>query len=279
MKKPIQLLFALLGITTLFSNCASLYTTPQAPTPFLQKRDGTAVQAAVGTNAAANFVSLGATKSISETVCINGSGTMSFSGNDLVRGNPYSGAKKVNQLAFNIGYNTKNITGYQMQIWAGMHAGKAGDSYPQRLSILSYTKDVQNSTVDSGLKFQKVMGNYVGTRLGITTLILSNYDGNFTKRARKKLVFDIVGTATYTPITFRTSNSTTVPTLKSTLLGYNTAIRCYKKNWILTLNLDNSLSGYSLKNEIFGVKNPSKELEEIPLVIPTLSYTLLFGKK
>jgi hypothetical protein len=270
------ILFA--AIAVLGCSCASLYTTPASPTVFLEQKDGAAVQAGIGTNLATNFVSASVTKAVTSEVCLNASATLGLMGNYLAAGNPYVGSKKLAAFAFNAGWNTRRVTVYPIQLWFGINGGASGDSYNLVSFENSFTRDVTINQTDTFFRMQKVTGTYFGTRLALNHILLSNYENDFKLRARKKVRFDIVGTASINTVRYNYSNSDSIKTARNVLVGYATTIRVYKDAWILGLHLDNFVSAKNVTDDLVGNKNPMPLFDQVPLSIPTLSYTFFFGR-
>jgi hypothetical protein len=276
-----QILIAAIAVIG-FSSCASLYNTPTVPTPFLEQKDGLAVQGGIGSNIATNFASFGITKAVSKDVSLNINGSIGLRGNYETEGNPYTAAKKMNSLAVNYGWNTRRVTNFPIQFWVGLQSGTAGDSYLVAPWETLKTKDVVSFKDTAGniiKSFESANGSFVGGRIGLTHVLLSNYDNDMVKKASKKVKFDIIGSLNYTPIVFTYKNTANNLKENNALLGYNTAIRVYQNNWILTFNLDNNATAKRLRDEIANISNPRPLFSAVPTTIPTLSYTMFFGKK
>jgi hypothetical protein len=277
-----QILIACITLT-IFNSCASLYNTTTAPTPFLEQKDGVALQGGIGTNVSTNFASASITKAISKDVCLNLNGSIGFMGNYQSPNNPYKGSKKMNSLAVNYGWNTRRITKYPIQIWVGLQSGVGNDSYFLPYWLDSKTKDVTVLTTDTAgnpiTKFEKAQGSFIGGRIGLTHVLLSNYENDEAKKNSKRTKFDIIGTLNYNPIKYTYKNTANNLIENNALIGYNAAIRVYQNRWILTLNLDNNASAKYLKDQITNTKNPRPIFDAIPMSIPTISYTMLLGKQ
>jgi hypothetical protein len=270
------ILFA--AIAVFGSSCASLYAPPVTPTPFLEKSEGTALQLGVGTNLATNFVAASVTKATSTNLSVNVSGQLGVMGNYATKGNSFSNSKKMNQLAVNFGYNTRKLTVYPIQLWAGIHTGTSADSYYLAWYENASTKDVHQSTLDTFGRFEYAKGSYIGTRFGLSHMINSNYDNDPRIKARKKIKLDLVGTLSFTSVRYNYKNGINL-TGNNHLLGYNTNFRVYTNKWILGLNLDNNISVKQLVDEVAGNKNPTATMFQYPNCIPSIYYTMYLGRK
>jgi hypothetical protein len=266
------------AIAVLGSSCASIYAPPAPPTPFLEKSEGAALQISAGTNLATNFLAASVTKATSTNVCINISGELGVMGNYVAKGNSFSNSKKMNQLAVNFGYNTRKLTVYPIQLWAGIHAGKSGDSYFILPLEDATTKDVNNSTIDTLGRFEYAKGNYIGTRFGLSHMINSNYNNDPEIKARKKIKLDLIGTLSLTSIGYHYKNGIN-PTGNNHLLGYNTNFRVYTNKWILGINLDNNVSVKQLVDDVAGNKNPTAAMFQYPNCVPSIYYTIYLNRK
>jgi hypothetical protein len=269
----------LLAIIAIYaSSCASLYTTPAAPTVFLEQRDGIAIQTGIGTNLATNFASVSATKAVTSEVCLNASGSYGFMGNYFVDQNPYKSSKKLGAYAINAGWNTRKVTIYPMQLWIGINGGSSSDSYSLAYWEKNTSKDVTINPLDSFYRLEKLSGSYFSTRIALNHVIISNYENDIKIRERKKVKFDIIGTASYNNIRYNYANGDSIKSARNSILGYATSIRVYKKNWILGLHLDNIVSAKGLFDELLNKNLKSAEFTQIPFSIPSISYTFFIGQ-
>jgi hypothetical protein len=184
----------------------------------------------------------------------------------------------MNQLAVNFGYNTRKLTVYPIQLWAGIHAGKSGDSYFISPLEDATTKDVNNSTIDTLGRFEYAKGNYIGTRFGLSHMINSNYNNDPDIKARKKIKLDLIGTLSLTSIGYHYTNGIN-PTGNNHLLGYNTNFRVYTNKWILGINLDNNVSVKQLVDDVAGNKNPTAAMFQYPNCVPSIYYTIYLNRK
>ncbi len=271
---------SLIVCALLASSCASIYNPPSTPTPFLEKTDGIAVQASACTNLATNYINAGFTQAVTTNTSVNISGGLGLMGNYKTAGNPFSGSKKFNQLAVNVGFNTRKITRYPIQVWAGLHFGSSSDSYSLvPWDTFGFTGVTKPSTLDATRNFEHIYGNYIGTRFAISNVILTNYDANPKLKMKRKVKFDVVGTATFSPLQFKFKDGITNKEGKNALIGYNANARIYNEKRIFSLHLDFNGSLQQLFNETGSIVNPVKTMDLIPVVYPSISYTFFLNKK
>ncbi len=265
-----------ISAATLLASCASLYNTPVAPTPYVEKEDGIALSGGLGTNISGNFIAVGATKAMTKDICINASTSFNFMGNYITEGNPYKNSKKQSNLALNIGYNTRSITVYPVQLWFGMQFGNSADSYLLARYEKSMSKNNTINPLDSFTRFESTKGSFIATRLGLTMPLFNNYGGEIKRKLNKKYLIECIGTANFTPISYTVKEPLFTNKYSTVLLGYNVMLRYKKNRRILALNLDNNASIYGLTNEIMRNNTPKPEMAYVPYIIPSLSYTYLF---
>jgi hypothetical protein len=267
-----------IGCFAFLQSCASLYNPPAMPHSFLEKKDGTALDIGAGTNYATNYVNVNATKAVSDAVSLNVGATTSFMGNYHEPNNPFNNSKNFNQLAVNVGWNTTAKTQFPFMLWAGLNTGQFSDAYAVAPFFNPLTGDFLPKIGDSSLKFERAQGSYIGTRFGIGTYIVTNYGINANRKARTKLKFDIISTATLTPVRFNFSSGNT-KAANTTLVGLNNNLRLYNNKRMLAINFDINASAKQLMDDLVGNKNPLPEMEFVPQVYPSISYTWFLKKK
>jgi hypothetical protein len=276
----IKQIIYLCSIAIAMNSCNALYTTPAAPHTFLEKKEGLAINGGLGTNVNTNFVQVGASQAVTSELTLNASTTLSYMGNNKVQGNPFAvNSAYINQFAINAGLNTRKVSTVPFQLWFGVHGGGSGNTQPMWKTEPSTTSDVKPSLADTFTKFQRACGNYIGFRFGFSHYLYTNYDGDLATKALRKTKFDIIGTGTYTPISYNFSNGTTVTKANNVLIGYGANMRVYQNKWMLNFNLDNMITAKQLTDEILGNKSPKAELTDIPVSIPTLGFSYFINRK
>jgi hypothetical protein len=264
------------------SSCALLYTPAAEPTPFLRKKDGMAINANLGTNGSAIFAGGNITKPITDVVCINLSGAYGFKGIESWPNSPFLAYKKQMNVAANLGINLTKKTKYPLMFWLGGQVGYSSDSYGLAIFIPPFSKDSAIVASDGiTTRYERLSGNYKSIRFGLTHIILSNYDNNFKKRERMKTKFDIMGSPYINLVGFKYTNAIRFNTRHNELLGYGLSVNLSKQNWILSLKADLMQPLVKLTNEIRNIPTDVYHpgFSEIPLVVPSISFTKLLSKK
>jgi hypothetical protein len=258
----------------LLNSCGALYTPSQQPTTFLEKEDGTALSGNIGHNGSTAIIGVSATKAIKKNLSLNANGHLGLIPYYYAPGNPFTNSKKSNSLNVNLGWNTRKITNYPIQLWLGTQYGNATDAnYLSFYSPNIITKDVQAGSVDSIL-FEKSIVSYLGTRIGASVVVYSTYENDAEKKKSRKRNFDITHTASLSPTKFNIKNYDTIKSQTNVFVGSSTAIRYYTNKWMLSYNQEINLGGKNLFDDLHDRKVSKKyEMQNFPLIVPYLSFT------
>jgi hypothetical protein len=266
------------------SSCAILYTPPAEPTPFMREKDGIAANANIGTNGSGIFASANVTKPLSDVVCVNVSGAVGLAAVDPYPKNPFPNNKSQSNIAFNLGINTTRLTKYPLMCWIGGQFGRSSDSYEAGFGYPAVSKDSAIVVLDAlgnKARYEVLKGNYMGFKIGLTHVLLSNYDNNIKKRDLKKTRFDIMGSPYLNILKYNYKNAFAFNTKFNELLHYSLSINVGKPKWVLGFRADLMQPLVQLTNDLRGIPTDVYHpgFSEIPSVVPSISYTrFLKGK-
>ncbi len=274
-------------IAITFSSCAVLYTPGAEPTPFMREKDGTAINGNIGTNGSGVVVNANITKPLSDVVCVNASGAIGLLGLRSWPENPLVGGKSQRNLALNLGINTTKKTKYPLMIWIGGQIGSSSDSYGLPINYPGNSKDSAvvttldtNGNIASITRYEIMSGSFIAMRLGLTHVILSNYDNNFAKRDRKKTRLDLMGSPYLNLIRYNYKNAFTFKTRYNELLGYSIVANIGKPKWLFSIKADIMKPIIQMTNDIRKIETDVYHpgFSEVPSIVPSISFTKFIGR-
>jgi hypothetical protein len=121
-----------------------------------------------------------------------------------------------------------------------------------------------------------IQGKYLGTRFGITNVIISNYDNDFRTKLKKRYYFDIIGNLTFCPTRYTYANARSYTSKNNNILGFGTSIRYGNKNWLLHTNLNASVGIKQITDELVGRNYDATEFWQIPAGTVSIGITKFF---